>query len=72
MSEAIRLDQMSTAEKLSTMEAIWDDLCRHADDVASPEWHEGVLAEREGRYRSGAESAEDWAAAKESIRHQIP
>jgi hypothetical protein len=72
MSAEIRLDEMSRADKLLVMEAIWDDLCRQAEVVVSPDCHEGVLAERAARYDDGKETAEDWADAKARIKTQLP
>lgn len=46
MGVALKLDEMSLADKLETMETLWDDLCHHVQDVGVPEWHREVLAER--------------------------
>ncbi|MBI2899065.1 MAG: addiction module protein [Planctomycetes bacterium] len=44
---------MTTADKLSAMERLWDDLCRRPEDVPSPIWHRDVLETREKRVRKG-------------------
>lgn len=49
MGISLPLDKMTTAEKLSEMERLWDDLCRTPAEIPSPSWHEAVLAEREKR-----------------------
>ena len=33
MSAALPLDRMTVAEKLETLEALWDDLCRHETQI---------------------------------------
>ncbi len=33
MNITAQFGQLCTAEKISTMEYLWDDLCRHADGV---------------------------------------
>jgi hypothetical protein len=53
------------------MESIWEDLCRNAGDVASPEWHKDVLNEREKNLKSGVDSFIDWEDAKKRIRKKI-
>jgi hypothetical protein len=58
------LDQMTTAAKLRTMELLWDDLCRRADEISSPLWHNEVLNDRELKMLSGESTIEDWEAAK--------
>jgi hypothetical protein len=68
MDITLPLDQMTTAEKLRAMEALWTDLCRHEEEILSPPWHEDVLKEREERVRSGQESVVVWEIAKQQLR----
>jgi len=35
----IPLDAMTVAEKVKLLESVWQSLCRHSGDVASPEWN---------------------------------
>jgi hypothetical protein len=67
----LQLDQMTLEEKLRTMEALWDDLCRHEDQIQSPPWHEEILREREKRVQSGQETFIDWEAAKKELRDRL-
>ena len=53
------------------MEALWEDLSRHADALESPEWHRDVLEERECRIASGEASFTDWEQAKADIRKRV-
>lgn len=71
MEFALPLEKMSIEEKIRTMETIWDDLCRKADSISSPSWHEEVLNEREERIKRGGEGFIDWSSAKENIRNKI-
>jgi hypothetical protein len=68
MRVALPLDKMTTSEKLSEMERLWDDLCRNPEDVPSPAWHEAVLAEREKQISEGKMSFIDLEEAKKRIR----
>lgn len=68
MKVSLPLDRMTTAEKLSAMEALWQDLSREADKFESPSWHGTILRERERRVEEGKESYVDWAAAKKALR----
>jgi len=67
----LQLDQMTLEEKLGAMEALWDDLCRHEDQIQSPPWHEEILREREKRVQSGQETFIDWEAAKKELRDRL-
>jgi len=53
------------------MELIWNDLCTRAGDIASPEWHGEVLANREAALRDGTETVENWDSAKRKILKDI-
>ena len=71
MNITAQLDQLSTAEKITTMEYLWDDLCRHAEEVPSPAWHGEVLAERERAVAEGGAVFLDWGGAEKTrIRNQ--
>jgi Putative addiction module component len=71
MNLALPLDQMTTTEKLRTMEALWDNLCENSDELISPPWHSDVLTERDNRVAEGKETVYDWNEAKNRIRKSI-
>lgn len=71
MNLALPLDQMTTTDKLRTMESIWDNLCEKGDNFLSPSWHKDVLAERENHLAQGKEMVHDWSDAKKRIRESI-
>ncbi len=68
MDITLPLDQMTTAEKLSVMEVLWDDLCRTADELPSPAWHGEVLAERERLLREGKTQFFDFEEVRDRLR----
>jgi hypothetical protein len=68
MEPLLPLDKMTTADKLSAMEQLWDELCRTPEEVPSPAWHKEVLSRREERAREGKASFSDLAGAKDRIR----
>lgn len=67
MSTMIQIDQMTLEEKLSAMEALWDDLCQHEDDVPVPQWHKELLDERERLIERGSAQFTDWETVKKRI-----
>lgn len=67
MNITVQLDQLSTAEKISTMEYLWDDLCRHAEGVVSPASHGEILAQREQSVADGNSTFLDWETDKARI-----
>lgn len=71
MSVAIKLEQMTTADKISTMEYLWDDLCRHASESLSPAWHGELLVQREDAVTVGESQFLDWEQAKKKIRETL-
>ncbi len=68
MLVTLPLNKMSIEEKIKTMEAIWDDLCKNEDAYASPSWHENILHERENSILKGDDKFTDWGKAKKDIR----
>ncbi len=53
MLEASEIDKMSLPERLRAIEQLWDAVCRETGEVASPEWHREVLADRKARAERG-------------------
>jgi Putative addiction module component len=47
------LSQLTVAQKLHIMEAIWDDLAKHGQTLESPHWHEEILKDREDAMAAG-------------------
>lgn len=70
MASSLPLDKMTVEEKLQAMESLWDDLCRRAGGIASPDWHGEVLEERDAAQKRGADNFQNWEAAKKDIRHK--
>ena len=62
MDVTLPLAEMTVAEKLRVMEALWDDLTRHED-----EWHLEVLRERRRQVEAGEAFYSDWEEAKERL-----
>ena len=71
MIPTLPLNQMSVEEKIRTMENLWDSLLHEGSEIASPDWHGQVLAERETAIERGEAGFEDWETAKERIRKQL-
>lgn len=64
MNTALLLPEMTRAEKLRTMEELWDDLCHSPEALPSPAWHGEVLAERASRAASGQAEFRPWDEVK--------
>lgn len=61
------IDNMSTAERVQTMEYLWSVLSSYYDTKV-PEWHAAVLAQREN---VSEDEFEDWEDAKKELRGEI-
>jgi hypothetical protein len=68
---SLPLEQMTRAEKLMVLEALWEDLSRNEAEFESPVWHQAELAATEERVKSGQEQFIDWEAAKKQLRKQF-
>jgi hypothetical protein len=71
MGIALSVEKMSMEEKFQTMETIWDDLCKKADSISSPPWHEKVLNDRENGISNGEDVFIDLNTAKKTIEKSI-
>ena len=71
MSPTIGLQEMTTSDKMRLMEALWKNLSTTASEVASPEWHGEVLAERDRLIDCGEETFIDWETAKKQLREEL-
>ncbi len=65
----LRLEQLSTEEKIRIMETIWDDLCKKKDKNSSPSWHKNILDDREEQVKDGSAEFMDWDKAKKHRRN---
>ena len=68
---SLPLKEMSRADKVMALEAIWEDLSRPEADFESPAWHQQELAATEERVKSGQEKFVDWETAKKQLRKQF-
>ena len=59
------LKEMSISDKLDTMEALWNSLCKTEELIDSPKWHQKVLAQREN------ETFLKWDESKKEILRTI-
>ncbi len=70
MATMLQIDQMTLEEKIQTMEALWDDLCRREEDVPVPQWHKDILDERRRLIERGQAQFIDWETAKKQIAEE--
>jgi Putative addiction module component len=71
MADSIQIDQMTLAEKLRTMETLWDDLCRREADVPVPAWQKEILDERERLIEHGKARFSTWASARKRLSKRM-
>ncbi len=71
MQVQLPLDQMTIADKLAVMEALWADLSRRPDDLPSPDWHRDVLFERRRLVEEGKVTFVDWEKAFAELREEV-
>lgn len=71
MVTTLQVEQMSRAEKLQVMEAIWTALSKSDAEIESPTWHAEALRETEDRVSRGEERIVDWEIAKRELRQRF-
>lgn len=68
---SLPLKDMTIEETIQAMESIWEDLCKNADSLSSPEWHKDVLKMRERMLNDGNDQFVDWETEKKNIEDTI-
>ena len=71
MATQLSIEQMTIEEKLQTMEALWDDLCRHQEALPVHGWQKDILDQRERLIAEGKARFLDWDEAKERIAKEV-
>ncbi|MEW6139867.1 MAG: addiction module protein [Thermodesulfobacteriota bacterium] len=65
------LSELTVAQKLHLMEAIWDDLSKDERTFESPRWHQDVLRDREEALEQGNATVSGWEEAKDRVRKNV-
>lgn len=71
MQFTLPLDEMTIADKLNALEAIWASMKHDPKDVPLPGWHADVLAARRMRAKEGSSTYGDWADAKRRLHGRL-
>lgn len=71
MKVVLPLKDMSTADKIQTMELLWENLCQNSSDLLSPAWHGEILNKRSKQLEGNNSSAINWDVAKNSLRKSL-
>ncbi len=61
------LNNMSVAEKLELLEALWDSIAASPDELPVPDWQKGELATRKAALAANPDTAVPWDEAKKQI-----
>jgi len=69
MMTTIIPENMTTAEKLSAMEVLWNNLCEHSS-LESPDWHKDVLDSRELQLKNNSQQPIEWEIAKQQLSNK--
>lgn len=63
-----QIPNLTTAEKLMAMEALWSSLHQNYEDSDLPNWHREILNQRMGLIESGQAVYQDWNQVKKELR----
>lgn len=65
-----QIPNLTTAEKLMAMEALWSSLHQNFEESDSPDWHREILNRRMELIESGEAVYEDWNQVKKELRER--
>jgi len=60
-------DELSPAEKLAYVQALWDRIVAASDEVPVPDWHREVIAERLAAHQAGQGESRPWDEARQDL-----
>jgi len=60
-------DELSAEEKLEYVQALWDRVSEHPEDVPVPAWHRDVVAQRLAAHRRGDMISRTWSEIREDL-----
>ena len=66
-----QIPNLSTAEKLAAMEALWSSLHQTFEDSDPPDWHRELLNQRMKLIESGKAVYQDWDQLKNELRDRM-
>lgn len=69
MATQLSIEQIE--EKLQTMEALSDDLCRHEETPPVYRWQKDILDQRQRLIAEGKARFVDWDEAKKRIAKEV-
>jgi hypothetical protein len=64
------IEEMTPAQRVELMEALWESMSRSAKEITPPAWHGDVLREREEALRRGSDRFISLEEAEERIRQR--
>jgi hypothetical protein len=65
-----QIPNLSTADKLVAMEALWCSLHQTFEETDPPDWHLEILKQRMELIESGEAVYEDWKQVKNELRER--
>lgn len=61
-------DELSPEEKLDYIEALWNRVAVHPEEIPVPEWHRRIVSERLAAHRRGEGEARPWSEVRNDLR----
>lgn len=68
MITTAQISDMTSEEKLRTMEVLWEDLSSRSEEMILAPWHEKVLQDTEEKIAAGEAHFVSWESAKKQLR----
>lgn len=60
-------ENLSPEEKLEYVQALWDRVSEHPEDVPMPDWHREVVVQRLAAHRRGDTISRPWSEVREDL-----
>lgn len=64
----IGFDDLSVAEQVEYVQALWERIVGRAEQVPVPEWHQEILASRVAAYEADPDEGRPWEEVEADLR----
>jgi putative addiction module component (TIGR02574 family) len=64
-------DELSPDEKLEYVQALWDRVSEHPEQVPTPDWHREIVAQRLAAHRRGEGTSRAWSEVREDLMSRL-
>jgi len=64
-------DELSVDEQIDYVQSLWDRIAERPDEIAVPDWHRRLVAERLASYRNDPSQVISWEEVRARVQQRL-